>query len=204
MDVISNPDRQNRARIEAMSSENLALEACAGSDDCYGELVRRHGEPLRRFIARLGVKAHEAEDVAQEAFIRAHRNLGRYDSRHRFTTWLFTIARNLAFRRAKAGNRFADIEAPEESDLRTPSVLLAAAEDSENLWRTVEAALPESQQQVLWLMYAGSLGVAEIAERTGRSRSHVKVLLHRARIGLARHMRRNGSMARPGTKEVES
>ena len=171
--------------LQALSSEELAGRAGGGCEASFEELVRRHSGQLRAFLALRVGNAHDAEDIAQETLIRARRNLGRYQPRYRFTTWLFTIGRRLAARpaarvevRADAGESLVDE--------RTPSATMAAAEERDNLWDAAQGALSAAQFESLWLMYGEGRSVREIAARTGRTAIHVRVLLHRARTRLAR------------------
>ena len=87
--------------IDDLTSEELACRAQAGSDESFSELMRRHVAPLIRFISRRVPDDRDAEDLAQETFVRAHRHLDRYDPKYRFSTWLYTIGGRLAvsFRR---------------------------------------------------------------------------------------------------------
>src|SRR5262245_20916937 len=79
-----------------VSAESLALEAQRGSVQAFEELVGRFEGPLFRFLWMRTRDAAAAEDLAQEAFLRAWQRLARYDSRWRFSTWLFTVAERLS------------------------------------------------------------------------------------------------------------
>ena len=78
------------------TDEELARKATAGDMDAFEELVRRRRQGLVRFLASFSQSASDAEDLAQETFLRAYRNLSRYDPRKPFLTWLYVIARRLA------------------------------------------------------------------------------------------------------------
>ncbi len=177
------------AQIEQLSSEELALHARAGYEDCFAELLRRHGDSLRGFLRRRGSSSQDAEDLAQAAFSRAFERLDQYDPRYRFSTWIFTIARNMASKAAAKGAPLEEAKEEDCVDPDSPRELLERAEAKENLWRTAGKALPPEQAEALWLMYAKGLSVAEIAGRTGRSKIYVRVLLHRARTKLGAALR---------------
>jgi len=186
------------AEIELLSSEELALHARSGYEDCFAELLKRHGEPLRGFLRRRGASPQDAEDIGQAAFSKAFERLRQYDPRYKFSTWLFTIAKNMAARAlAKAGRHEEPLENAEEPlDSETPSEILEKAEERDNLWLLAAKSLPQAQAEVLWLMYAKGLSVAEIAGRTGKSGIHVRVLLHRARTKLGAALKGGASSKR--------
>ena len=76
--------------------EDLAREAAADDMDAFEELVRRRRSGLVRFLASFTQSAADADDLVQETFLRAYRNLANYDPRKPFLPWLYVIARRLA------------------------------------------------------------------------------------------------------------
>ena len=105
--------------------QTLALRAKQGCMDSFEELVRRYQVPLLHFLARFGNET-DAEDLAQDTFIRAYRNLKRYRRRWRFSTWLFTIARRLAIN-SRRGKRVTD----EASQYDVSSIESAGSDSAE-------------------------------------------------------------------------
>ncbi|GAC1352919.1 MAG: RNA polymerase sigma factor RpoE [Polyangiales bacterium] len=84
------------------SDRELVDRAKAGDDAAFAELVRRHGPRVRRLTRHL-VRGHaDADDVAQETFLRAFQALARFDGRSEFFTWVYRIAVNLSLNRARA------------------------------------------------------------------------------------------------------
>jgi RNA polymerase sigma-70 factor (ECF subfamily) len=170
------------------STEDLAVRAQAGEDGCFDELVRRMRPRLRRFLAaRIGSDA-DADDVAQETFVKALANLERYDPRYRFSTWLFTIGTNLAASHQRARRSSASLEVVEEVaaagvDAETE---LIARDAGARLWERARTQLSPAHYQALWMRYAEDADIAEIARRTGRTAISVRVLLYRARRKLAK------------------
>jgi RNA polymerase sigma-70 factor (ECF subfamily) len=165
--------------LQPVTDGDLAREARAGSPEAFGELVRRHEAPLLRYLHRVAGNRHDAEDLAQQAFLTAWRRLDRFDPARPFRTWIFTIARRLAIdawrRRQPAHELPDDLPAPPAED---PSV-------AADLWETARATLGERSFTALWLMYGEGRSVAEISAMTGMSVIGVKVGLHRARRKLA-------------------
>jgi RNA polymerase sigma-70 factor (ECF subfamily) len=83
---------------DATNVENSRLVAAhlGGDDRAFGELVRRYRVRLLNFIFRMIGDREKAEDLVQEAFVRVHRHLHRFDQSRKFSTWLYTIGSNLA------------------------------------------------------------------------------------------------------------
>lgn len=156
--------------------------------------MRRHNQRLFRLARAVVRDDREAEDVVQDAYVRAFTHLGQFEGRARFATWLSRIALHEALARVRRRRRFAAL--PEEvtlSDLPNPrpgpedraanrelAAALAAAVD----------ALPESHRAVFVLRDVEGLSTAETAEVLGLSQPNVKVRLHRARAALRADLER--------------
>ncbi len=195
--------------LDAASDEELAVRAqgekLEGRTASFEELVRRLEGPLHGFLrVRVG-NAAEAEELVQEAFLRAWTKLERYDPRWRFTTWLYTVAKRLAVSRARS--RRPD-ELSEEAlgglcSGADPFADSAHREEVRNLWDLAAEVLSREQRSALWLRYAEDLSNEEIAAVLGKKRVTVRVLLFRARQALARAVARadewTGTPARAAT-----
>ena len=163
----------------------------------FEELVRRLEGPLFGFLTVRVGNAADAEELTQDAFLRAWTKLDRYDSRWRFSTWLFTIAKRLAVSRARV--RRPDVlqdevlaNLPDEND---PVESAANREESTNVWRLAAELLSGDQRSALWLRYAEGLSNQEIARILGKKRVTVRVLLFRARETLAKAIEESGQTA---------
>ena len=87
---------------------DLVRQCKRGDPDAFGKLVRLHQQPVFNFCLRLLRNVEDAEDIAQEAFVQAYRNIKKFQPRAKFSTWLFTIAKNLSLnliRNEKRGKR---------------------------------------------------------------------------------------------------
>ena len=161
-----------------------------GNQAEFAALVTRFQGPLFGFLGRMGFGQAQAEDLAQETFLRAWQNLAQYDAEQgEFSTWLFTIARNLAINeRNRASNQHEVWEG--HAPLDTPSVepqpdeLLARAQQRQQLQRAL-AQLPVADRCVLALAYIRELDMASIARIEGCSAGAIKTRLHRARTRLS-------------------
>ena len=178
------------APFQLLSDEELARQAQAGSLAAFEALVTRYERRLCAFVANLGPNAAAARDITQDTFVRAFQAIAQFNHRHTFAAWLFTIARHKAADHRRASLPYADGPLPELADNTDPAEVLARREAGQDLWRLARAKLPELQFQALWLRYAEELPVVEVARVLGRTRTHVKVLLFRARQTLCRELAR--------------
>jgi len=167
-----------------LSDEQLAAESAAGSEASFEELVRRFAPRLFRYLRPKTASAEEAEDLVQETFQKAFRNIARFETGYRFSTWLYTIAHRQAISLFR-GRRMPGPDAAEAVDGSLgPEELLIRREEARDLW-ALAGRLPRQQYQAFWLRYAEELSVAEIARVMKRPAAHVRVILHRGRVKLA-------------------
>lgn len=165
----------------------LVARAQGGSLAAFGELVTTFEESLVNFLARY-VRPSDAEDLAQDTFVRAWKHLPKYDSRYRFSTWLFTIAERLAIshgrkRKEVLGEHDGQIGAA--TDMSDPAETVASRDEGAWVWQVAERALTRDQHIAMWLRYGEDLTIDEISQVTRHKPSSVRVLLHRARGRLA-------------------
>jgi RNA polymerase sigma-70 factor (ECF subfamily) len=173
--------------LSGLTDEQLAGRAQAGCVASFDLLARRMRPRLVHALwKRIGNQA-DAEDVAQEALIRAHQHLDRYDRQYRFTTWLFTIAFRLDISRRRKIRPAQSIDGAEPlADGGTPPEQTAARRDlSANLWAVAERQLSDTHYTALWLRYGEELSPQEIAKVMRKTTVSIRVLLHRARQKLA-------------------
>jgi RNA polymerase sigma-70 factor (ECF subfamily) len=189
---------------ESFTDEELARRALAGAASCFEEIVRRHQVPLLRFLNRRFPSRRDAEDILQEAFLKAWQSLDRYDPKYAFRTWLYTIAYRLTVSR---GRKLSVDEPLPVYDLAgaAPSPTAAAEREDQRcrLWGEARKVLSEEQYLVLWLHYVDEIPAGEIAQILNRSWVSVKTLMHRARKKLMPCLQEPGerSAAVPGHAE---
>lgn len=173
-----------------VSAQELARLAHSGCSDSFAELARRYRPRLLHILEhRLAGRLADAEDVAQEALIRAWKRIELYDDRYPFRAWLIRIALHLATdhqrRQRRSSSQLVLSEASEPCAHSGAAEAMQKQEASENLWATARRTLSVSQFTVLWLRYGEAMSIKEVAEATGRTTVGVRVLLHRARAALA-------------------
>ncbi len=160
------------------SDEELIGAVAEGDQLALRELLRRYERPLSHFIYRY-TAGRDVEDLFQETWLRAVRAARRFDTRKRFSTWLFQIAVNLCrdwHRRAPP--------LPMEVGEGTDTVHLDRAEAGVDAVRLL-ALLPTAQREVLILRYFHDLTESEIAVILGCPPGTVKSRLHHALARLA-------------------
>src|SRR5512134_3933876 len=100
-----------------MDEAAAVARAKAGDSEAFRLLVERHGRALLRLAYRMTGNAHDAEDVVQEAFLKAYRGLDRFDERSQVGSWLYRIAANCAFDVLRARQRHEGrLESMDEDD----------------------------------------------------------------------------------------
>ena len=196
----------DNARQPGLLSEepipHLVSRAQRGSLPCFAELVKRFEGRLFNFLVRRTPTSHDAEDLVQDAFVRAWQRIDQYDPRWQFSTWLFTIAHRLALTHGRRRQRevgWSDGREELSVEHDDPGRAVADRELCSLLWKTAERILTESQRTVLWLRYAEELSNRDIARVLGRSQISVRVTLFRAREALAAHERLDRSRRRRDT-----
>jgi RNA polymerase sigma-70 factor (ECF subfamily) len=165
--------------------DELVARARAGDDDAYATLVERHRDVAFRTAWLITGTAADAEDTAQEAFIKAHRALPRFRPGEPFRPWLLQIVANDARnRRRSAGRRQqlavrAAADRPSGDAAPSPEAAILAAERREALVAGLRR-LREDDRLVIGLRYFLDLGEAETAAALGVPRGTVKSRLSRA------------------------
>ncbi|ADO73213.1 RNA polymerase sigma factor [Stigmatella aurantiaca] len=187
------------------SDEGLMLAFQAGDARAFEALVRRHRMPVFNFILRFTGHPARAEDVLQETWLKVVRSARDYKPRAKFTTWLYTIARNLCVDSARKESY------RQASSLEAPSGVGAGAEEGRSLGETLPdtgegpergaynarvrplltralASLPEEQREVFVLREYSGIAFKDIAEVTGVSENTVKSRMRYALEGLRRRL----------------
>ncbi len=111
-----------------MDSNELGLvtKARAGDSDAFRVLVERHSRPLFRLAYRMTGNQQDAEDVVQDSFLRAYKQLARFDERASFGTWLYRIAVNCSLDLVRSRKRRNELTTPGDSDMDDPVLSLPA------------------------------------------------------------------------------
>lgn len=166
----------------------LVERAIAGDERAFAELVSRYQTAVYNLAYRMLGDAGEAEDAAQEVFLRMYRRLGTYDAEHRFSTWVLSIASHYCIDLLRRKRLWLvpleNIQNWMRARTRGPEAL-AIMQEQQDAVRSLLAKLPEHYRLVLLLRYWHDLGYQEIAEIVDLPVSTIKARLHRARNALA-------------------
>lgn len=173
--------------------------ALAGEQSAFEQIVRRYQRPMVNLIARITGDRDRAEDLAQDAFVKAFRSLAAFDTTRRLSSWLFRIAHNTAVDAMRRPRRqTVSIDSPPESP--DGAAVPAAPPEPDPVERAalgaaLEAALgrlrPEFRAAVV-LRYDEGLPFDEIGHVMGIPEATARSHVHRARKELARHLREAG------------
>ncbi len=182
------PSRTNvRRTLHQLDDGRLAQQHLEGDPQAFGALVDRYQTRLLNFINRTIADRERAEDLVQEAFIRVSRHLHRFDRTKKFSTWIYTIASNLAKNELRSRSRNPLVlERPLEFEDPTarPDDLFRKSHLADNVARCV-GQLPGSLRDVFVLRELEGKTYQDIAEITGCNVGTVKSRLNRARSSFA-------------------
>jgi RNA polymerase sigma-70 factor (ECF subfamily) len=176
------------------------LERCRRAEPgAFEELVERTQRQVFTLAYRLTGDRHEAEDVAQEAYLRAFRSMGGFREDARFETWLYRIVTNAAMTQMRKKGRFGVLLA-EDREQATPEPEVRPMDEAierDELKRAL-AELPPATRAIVVLKDVYGLSVQEIAKDAGLTEGAVKLRLHRAR----KRLKETLYGAHPGHEEV--
>jgi len=174
-----------------VNSEAALIESARkGSTKAFTDLVGTYREGLLRFLLTRSTSYADAEDALQDTLINAYRYLHSYDSRWRFSTWLYRIAINNAARLRSVDTVELGDLSDEESD---PLQHCIAAAERENLWLVARRLLNDEVYTAMWLRYAEDMSVKDISAVLERSVSWTKVNLLRGRKTLDQGMNKDAT-----------
>ena len=180
----------------------LMLRVKQGDAGAFAELVDKYKQPVMNVAYRMLRDATEAEDLAQNVFVQVYKSAHRYQVSSKFSTWLFTIARNLCLNEIRRRSRHpaSSLDAPHPDqddqplhqfeDLKTssPPDSLLQGELAEKIG-VVLAELPDNQRLAILLCRQEELSYEEIAKVLGCSVSATKSLIHRGRETLKQKLK---------------
>ena len=180
----------------------LMLRVKKGDAQAFEELVDKYKQPILNFIYRTLRDSSDAEDIAQNVFLQVFKSADRYRVEAKFSTWLYTIARNLCLNEIRRRSRhpaesldaaeqpeddFASRQFEDSKNTSAPDLLLR-----DELKRKVEEALeslPENQRTAILLFKEKEMSYEEISKILDCSLSATKSLIHRGRETLKQKLK---------------
>jgi RNA polymerase sigma-70 factor (ECF subfamily) len=181
-----------------LTDEQLVDNYRRGDSAALDFLIKKYLDPTYNFVFKYVHTIHEAEDVTQESFVKAWKKLDSFNSRFKFKTWLFTIAKNTALDHLKKRGLipFSALDGEQEGESfehslisyeALPDEALAKIQDMEMISRAVDN-LPDIYAQIITLYYRDQLNFREIAGLLKQSINTIKTRHHRARALLKRNL----------------
>jgi len=160
-------------------------KAQAGDPLAFQELIRPHLDSVRRFVFSLSKNWQDADDIAQEALIKAFRAFPTFDGRASLSTWLYTVARSASIdwhrsRLGQAAQRENPLESTHPASLPRPDDACCQQQQSERLWQAIQG-LDERQRVPLVLYEIEGLSYDEIAAIEGVPVGTIRSRISRAR-----------------------
>jgi RNA polymerase sigma-70 factor (ECF subfamily) len=186
-------DGELRMALAEISPGVVARAKC-GDEDAFHLIFNRYGRPVLSFIHNFVHDRELAEELTQETFVRAHRNLGGLKDDLRISTWLFGIARNVvreSARQARKDDMKIGLDEPESLKLESKGALPEGALLDRELTEAIQKALyslDEDKRVVFSLKIFHEKSYEEISAITGHSIGKLKTDLHRARLEMRKRI----------------
>ena len=195
-----------RTREAPLSDEEVVAQVLAGQTALYEIVMRRHNQRLYRVARAILRNDAEAEDVMQDAYVRAYEHLDQFAGTAKFSTWLTRIAVHEALARRHRRDRYEELDHTSEQDPmeRFASLIPNPEQQTSNseLRRMLEQAvedLPEPYRTVFMLRDVEEMSTLDTAYALEITEQNVKVRLHRARALLRRSL-----FARAGSASAQT
>jgi len=179
------------------------IESCLlGNTQIFSRLIDNYKNMVYNLAYRMSNSPHEAEDISQEAFLRAYQSLARFNPSYKFSTWLYQITLNIIrdkFKRKEID--YVSLDTPVETDdsefyrqpadlTNNPEQIIVQQEDSQTIQQAI-LSLPLKYREVLVLRHLQDLSYIEIANILKLPQGTVKIRLYRAREQLKKILEKN-------------
>lgn len=193
--------------------QTWVFQAQKGDGEAFTQLVETYQKPVYNLCYRMLGDPNDAEDAAQEAFLRAFQHLDRYDARRSFATWLLSIAAHYCIDRLRR-RKFSIFSIDEEdddspafeipdADAPNPERESVRREEKEKLHAVLQSLEPTDRAAIVMRYWHDSSEI-EIAEALGLTVSAVKSRLHRARLALGKRWEESTIKQDPKRRPHES
>jgi RNA polymerase sigma-70 factor (ECF subfamily) len=168
-------------------------KATSGDVQAFAKLVESHQNLIFTLCMRMLKRREDAEEVAQDTFVRAYKSLKKFKGNSKFSTWLYTIAYRLCLNRLEKSGRQPNIAPLEQKHHITP----AQGKNSQELMEVKERraivqshiqSLSSEDAALIGFYYFDEMSIKEIAKLTKMSPGNVKVRIHRSRKQLRERM----------------
>ncbi len=160
-----------------------------GDANAFAILVDRYKNMVFTLALKMAKNREEAEEISQDTFIKAYKNLNKFKGDSKFSTWLYKIGYRTSLDNLKKNKGKYNIDTIDEVTINKIKATEGVLEEIERKERAevinnCMLSLPEDERAILWMFYFEELSLKEIIEVTDFSEANVKVKLHRARKSL--------------------
>lgn len=198
MNEINKKEFSEDQNLEELSDNELVEIIRQENSDFFGVIIKRYQGKLFAYLYRLVGSSQDAEDLLQDVFVKAFKNIASYDTKRKFSSWIYRIAHNEAVNhiKRKSLKRFVPWENITAS--KDKLEMSSSEEGADNAWIRKEAGeevsqavsrLPFRYRQVLVLRYYSDKSYEEISEILGRPINTVGTLINRAKKKMAIELR---------------
>lgn len=184
----------NTARVDlsSLDDDEIIIRSQKGDNAAFGELVNRYQRRVFALAYQMTQDSEDADDLSQEAFIRAYEAIGRFQVGMKFYTWMYRIVVNLCINFQKKRSRIVNLSPEHEARIpskrkQNPAVIIQNEELGETIRNALEK-LPDHQKTVFALRVFQDLSYKEIADTLNISIGTVMSRLNRAREALKSYL----------------
>ena len=173
-------------QMAAQDELDLIKNILAGNARAFEQLVLRHQDKIYGFVYNMVRNDMDAEEITQDVFVKAYRNLDRFKGDAKFTTWLFSIAHNTTasyYRKKRIQTNSLEDDSPamgHESQMETSIESLKKEERDRFIHQAMEKMAPQ-QRMLIQLFYLDELSIKEIEDISGLNAGTIKTGLMRGR-----------------------
>jgi RNA polymerase sigma-70 factor (ECF subfamily) len=175
------PDEVRPPAATEVADEADLVRAALAHPQEFEPIVQRHSRRVFNFIFQLTRQRQDAEDLTQQTFIKAYRNLHRFDCARPLINWLLTIARRTALNHFRDSKKWEVVPDHLASTEPSPARSAEQHEHAENVWAHARRLLSQREFEVMWLRFGEELSTEEAARIVGVTATHLKVIVFRAR-----------------------
>lgn len=168
------------------TDQHYIQKTLQGDTNSFSVLIDRYQNLVFTVVLRVVKVREEAEEVAQDTFLKAFESLNSYRGESKFSSWLYSIAYRKALDRVRKNNRMKPVELVEDiteknvEDIDNALHFLEQKERNDTIRKCIEQ-LPEQEGAIITFYYFDDLSVREISKITNLTEDNVKVKLHRSR-----------------------
>jgi len=174
---------------ELLAEGELVRRCQDGNTRAFEEIVRLHTRRIFNFLHHMTRHRQDAEDLTQQTFLKAYQNIHRFDTHRPLINWLLTIARRTALNHFRAAKPWETLPETLSCESASPADRADASDSADSLWNRARRILSQREFEVLWLRFGEDLSTEETARVVGITKTHVKIIVFRARQHLMKGLK---------------